>query len=184
MKITKSELMQIIKEEVEAYKKVKLLESRKAEILRQLNEMDETMMEAKICSECGRPMEENSMEEGILQKAGQAIQKAIGIMPAAEKKEYMMQILADKRFNYPDKIKQAAQASGKPEAEMKKELMDTIMSNNYAIDKFGKAPTEYWSVAKGGKPVTLFWTEVDGWSPAGKLQSTQSYMMREEKKNK
>jgi len=180
MKITHSELKQIIKEEVIRYKKIKLLESRKQDILRQLNEM-------KVCQECGSKMEEDSMEEGLgqmIQKAGQAVKKAIGVMPESEKRELMMQILADKRFDYPGKIKQAAEASGKSEADMKKELMDTIMSNDYAIDKFGKAPTEYWSVAKGGKPVTLFWTKVDGWSPAGKLQSTQSYMMRENNKKK
>lgn len=67
MKITHSELVQIIKEEVESYKKVKLLENRRREIIRQLNEIAN-------CSECGRPMEESddNMEEifGLFKKKG------------------------------------------------------------------------------------------------------------------
>lgn len=88
MKVTKAELMQIIREEVEAYKKVKLLENRKNQILRQLNEMDETVTETKVCSECGRPMEEDSMEEGVVDtlKAGvKAVGKAMGVKSPEQK---------------------------------------------------------------------------------------------------
>lgn len=53
MKISHSELVQIIKEEVAAYKKVKLLENRKREILNLLREMEE----------CGTGMYEDTTEE-------------------------------------------------------------------------------------------------------------------------
>lgn len=126
MKVTKAELMQIIKEEVAAYKKVKLLENRKAQILRQLNEMDETMMEVKMCSECGRPMEEDSMEEGAFVDK---IKNAVGLMTDAQKKAAITTMATD---YYKGKFQDAQEESG--------ETLDVLKNKFYTfIDKQGAA---------------------------------------------
>lgn len=110
MKVTKAELMQIIREEVEAYKKVKLLENRRAQILRQLNEMDETVTETKVCSECGRPMEEENMEE------------IFGMFKADPKKEAakvdMMKELIKKHPTYSSNVGAIADKYGKNDDEI------------------------------------------------------------------
>ena len=169
MKVTKAELMQIIKEEVAAYKKVKLLENRKAQILRQLNEMDETMMEVKMCSECGRPMEEDSMEEGLLGKM-------LGVMSPEEKGKAMDQLTTSR---YKGIIAQAAEAAGKDVAALAKELKDFVIKSKLPIekDKFGNL-----TVFVSGNPANFYYDPAKGWQTGSKMQTTQSYMMRERKK--
>lgn len=85
MKISHSELVQIIKEEVDRYKKIKLLENKKAKILRQLNEM-------KVCQECGAKYEETmeeNMEEGSDKMVDEILSKLLGKKSPEEKKEEM-----------------------------------------------------------------------------------------------
>lgn len=171
MKVTKAELMHIIKEEVEAYKKVKLLESRKAQILHQLNEMDETMMEVKMCSECGRPMEEDSMEEGILGKM-------LGVMSSEDKMKAIDQLVTTR---YKGIISQTADDSKKDEATLAKEFKDFVVKAKLPIekDKFGNL-----SVFSAGNPAKFYYDPEKGWQTGSKIATTMGHMMREGKKSK
>lgn len=81
MKITQAELKQIIKEEVERYRQIKLLENKKQAILRQLDEM-------KVCQECGKAYEE-SMEEGSDKMVDEILGSLFGKKDPAEKKAAM-----------------------------------------------------------------------------------------------
>lgn len=161
--------MRIIREEVEAYKKVKLLENRRNQILSQLNEMDETMMEAKICSECGRPMEEESMEEGILGKM-------LGVMSPEDKTKAMDQLVTTR---YKGIISQAADDNKKDEATLAKELKDFVVKAKLPIekDKFGNL-----SVFSAGNPAKFYYDPEKGWQTGSKMATTMSHMMREGKK--
>lgn len=175
MKITKSELMQIINEEVQAYKKVKLLENRRNQILRQLNEMEETYNEGKICSECGRPMQEDNMEEGVgefLKKAGekvaQAGAKALGMVTGKEKEEAIDLMLKTSGTGYPQEIKKALKdkiESGEKATEesVKKELFDILMKKPIEKNK----TTGMWSMYESSKPTRLLWdSETKSWKSA------------------
>lgn len=93
MKISHSELVQIIKEEVERYKKIKLLENRRMEILNKLNEM-------KVCQECGQKYEESieedmeeNMEEGSDKMVDEILSKLLGKKSPEEKKADMQSFI-------------------------------------------------------------------------------------------
>lgn len=161
--------MQIIKEEVQAYKKVKLLESRKAEILRQLNEVEETVSEDKVCTECGRPMEEDSMEEGILGKM-------FGVMKPEEKSK-IMDDLAAKR--YKGIISQTSETTGKSTSDLSKELKDFVLKSKLPIekDKYGN-----FVVYAAGNPANFYYDEKKGWQTGSKTATTMAHMMRERSK--
>ena len=169
MKVTKAELMQIIREEVENYKKVKLLENRKAQILRQLNEMDETVTETKVCSECGRPMEEDNMEEGILGKM-------FGVMSPEEKGKAMDQLTASR---YKGIISQAAETAGKDFNTLAKELKDFVIKSKLPIekDKYNNL-----SVYVSGNPANFYYDLEKGWQTGSKVATTMGHMMRENNK--
>ena len=171
MKVTKAELMQIIREEVEAYKKVKLLENRKNQILRQLNEMDETVTETKICSECGRPMEEDNMEEGILGKM-------LGVMSPEEKSKVLDQLTASR---YKGIIAQAAEAAGKDFNALAKELKDFVIKSKLPIEK---DKYNNFSVFASGNPANFYYDPAKGWQTGSKTATTMGHMMREGKKSK
>lgn len=175
MKITKSELMQIINEEVQAYKKVKLLENRRNQILRQLNEMEETYNEAKICSECGRPMEEGNMEEGVydtVKKVGkkivQTVEKGLGLVTGKEKEDAIDLMLKTSGTGYPKEIQKALKdkiESGEKATEesVKKELFDILMKK--PIEKNEK--TGMWSMYESSLPTRLLWdSETKSWKSA------------------
>lgn len=175
MKITKSELMQIINEEVQAYKKVKLLENRRNQILRQLNEMEETYNEAKICSECGRPMEEGNMEEGVydtVKKVGkkivQTVEKGLGLVTGKEKEDAIDLMLKTSGTGYPKEIQKALKdkiESGEKATEesVKKELFDILMKK--PIEKNEK--TGMWSMYESSLPTRLLWdSKTKSWKSA------------------
>ena len=93
MKISHSELVQIIKEEVDRYKKIKLLENRKLEILNQLNEM-------KVCQECGAKYEESmtedmeeNMEEGSDKMVDEILSKLLGKKSPEDKRNDMKEFI-------------------------------------------------------------------------------------------
>ena len=131
MKISETELKQIIKEEVERYRKIKLLENKKQAILRQLNEM-------KVCQECGTKYEE-SMEESMEEGSDKMVDEILGSLfgkkdPAAKKDEMKAFILKHPTYkNVPGDI---ADKFKKDEAHILGKLVDfftkegTLTDNN------------------------------------------------------
>lgn len=157
MKITKAELLQIIKEEVKTYKRVKLLENRKAQILIQLNEMNETSTK------------EENMEEGLFGKM-------FGIMSSEEKSKIIDQLITSR---YKGIITQAAQSSGKDPNGLSQELKDFIIKSKLPIekDKFGN-----FTAFVSGNPANFYYDAQNGWQTGSKLATTMSHMMREDNK--
>jgi hypothetical protein len=67
MKITLSEVKQIIKEEVDRFKKIQLLESKKKSIEKELNEF---LKEIEEEDECWTGMEEEGISDSLTNKKG------------------------------------------------------------------------------------------------------------------
>ena len=133
MKISKTELTQIIKEEVDRYKKIKLLENKKQAILRQLNEM-------KVCQECGSKYEESmeeSMEEGSDKMVDEILGKLLGKDPAKKKAE--MKVFIEKHPTYSQVPGDIAEKYKKDENHILGKLVDfftkegTLTDNNTKI---------------------------------------------------
>lgn len=115
MKISHSELTQIIKEEIERYKKIKLLENRKQQILRQLNEM-------KTCSECGAKYEE-SMEESMEEGSDKMVDEILGSLfkkdpKKEEEKINAMKEIIKKHPTYSSNVEAIAEKYKKSEEEI------------------------------------------------------------------
>lgn len=177
MKITKRELMQIINEEVQAYRKAKNLEVRRNEIIRQLNEMAQGgVSEAKVCSECGRPME--NMGEGIgkfITKAVEKAKEAAGVMSPEEKSKIMDELIAKRYKGIIDRI---SKDSGKDVASLGKELKDFVIKSKLPIqkDQYGN-----YAVYSANNPANFSYGE-KGWETGAKSASITSHMLREKKK--
>ena len=129
MKISQTELKQIIKEEVERYKKIKLLENKKKAILHQLNEM-------KVCQECGTKYEEStdeSMEEGSDKMVDEILSSLFGKKdPAAKKDEMKAFILKHPTYrNVPGDI---ADKFEKDEAHILDQLVDFFIKEGILAD--------------------------------------------------
>jgi len=129
MKISQTELKQIIKEEVERYKKIKLLENKKKAILHQLNEM-------KVCQECGTKYEESmeeSMEEGSDKMVDEILSSLFGKKdPAAKKAEMKAFIL--KHPTYREVPGDIADKFEKDEAHILDQLVDFFTKEGILAD--------------------------------------------------
>lgn len=123
MKISHSELVQIIKEEVAAYKKVKLLENRKREILNLLREMEE----------CGTGMYEDTMEEGSDEMVDEILSKLFGKSSPEQKKEEMKNFINNHPV-YKFTAEDVAEKFNKDENMVFEKLVDFFTKEGTLVD--------------------------------------------------
>lgn len=139
MQISHQELVQIIKEEVDRYKKIKLLENKKQTILRQLNEM-------KTCQECGSQYEESLgedyMEEGsdtmideieILKKLFGKKSEEERVSPA-ERKRTAMKKYIENHNTYKYTAEDVAEKFNKNKDEIFEKLLDFFVKEGTLTD--------------------------------------------------
>lgn len=126
MKISHSELTQIIKEEVARYKKIKLLEQRKTQILRQLNEMN-------VCQECGSKYEDTSMEEGSDKMVDEILGKLFSKKKPEEKKAEMKALIM-KHPTYSQVPSDIAEKYEKDESHIMDLLIDFFAQEGEIVD--------------------------------------------------
>lgn len=129
MQISHQELVQIIKEEVDRYKKIKLLENKRQTILRQLNEM-------KTCQECGsqyeESLEEDYMEEGSDKMVDEILDKLFGKNP--EKKRKQMEDFIKNHNTYKYTAEDVAEKFNKNKDEVFQKLVDFFVKEGTLID--------------------------------------------------
>lgn len=129
MQISHQELVQIIKEEVDRYKKIKLLENKRQTILRQLNEM-------KTCQECGsqyeESLEEDYMEEGSDKMVDEILGKLFGKNP--EKKRQEMENFIKNHNTYKYTAEDVAEKFNKNKDEVFEKLVDFFVKEGTLSD--------------------------------------------------
>lgn len=130
MKISERQLVQIIKEEVDRYKQIKLLENRKQQIIRQLNEM-------KVCQECGQKyeesLEEDNMEEGSDKMVDEILGKLFGKTSPEEKREAMKTFI-NNHPTYKYTAADVAEKYNKDEKEVFDKLVDFFVKEGTLVD--------------------------------------------------
>lgn len=125
MKISHSELTKIINEEVARYKKIKLLENRKKQILRQLNEM-------KTCQECGSKYEE-SVDEGSDKMVDEILGKLFSKKSPEEKRKEMQDFIK-KHPTYSQVPGDISEKYKKDEAHILELLTDFFLQEGQIVD--------------------------------------------------
>lgn len=124
MKVTKKELVSIIQEEIENFKKIKALEKRKSEILNILNEMEER----GVYSEKEDMMNEVS-DEMIEEILGKLFGKT-----SNEEKRKMMANFINNHPTYSQVSATIAQKFGKNEQEIENKLIDFFVKEGNIAD--------------------------------------------------